>query len=411
VTRSIFFVGAGVESLPGITLAKSMELTVVASDIDPKAPGLQAADYAVLADAYSAEETLSAVRAVTESTGLKLNGVISLGVDAPLTVASVASFFGLKGVSIQTARLSSDKLLMKEQFQRSQLPIPRFAKAVGGDDIKDYRDLWRRVVVKPVDSRGARGVLKIDSHSEIDPNWAFHYAKGFSPSGRVMVEEFLEGPQVSTESLVVDGVAHTLGLADRNYGDFSRFSPHIIEDGGHLPTQLSSDTRFAILKLIQEAADSIGLANGVIKGDIVVSNGQPHIIEVAARLSGGYFCTHEIPLSTGVNFVGHAIRQALGESINAIDLKARLDCAVAQRYLFPSPGRVRSVSVPSWIGADPDVQLFELRIGVGDIVPEPVHHPSRSGVVITTGKSVEDAIRKAERVIASIDLSIEPVVV
>ena len=39
------------------------------------------------------------------------------------------------------------------------------------------------------------------------------------------------------------------------------------------------------------------------------------MIELAARLSGGFFCTREIPLNTGVDFVGAAIKLALGETV------------------------------------------------------------------------------------------------
>ena len=41
---------------------------------------------------------------------------------------------------------------------------------------------------------------------------------------------------------------------------------------------------------------------------------------MATRLSGGYFCSHEIPLSTGVDFVGNAIKIAMDEEINIKDL-------------------------------------------------------------------------------------------
>ncbi len=39
-----------------------------------------------------------------------------------------------------------------------------------------------------------------------------------------------------------------------------------------------------------------GLKNGIIKGDVVLSKDKkPYIIEVACRLSGGWFSSHQIP--------------------------------------------------------------------------------------------------------------------
>src|SRR5258708_790235 len=131
-----------------------------------------------------------------------------------------------------------------------------------------------------------------------------------------MVEEFHAGQQISTESILLEGVAYTPGLADRNYEFLDRFAPHIIENGGDLPTRLSAEEQQSIRDLIQQAAASMGVRNGVVKGDVVFHVGKPFIIELATRLSGGYFCTHEIPLSTGVDFVGGAIRLALGERVS-----------------------------------------------------------------------------------------------
>ena len=85
----------------------------------------------------------------------------------------------------------------------------------------------------------------------------------------------------------------------------------MIEDGGELPTRHDPAP---IADVVQRAAASLGVRDGVVKGDIVIHDGRPHVIELAARLSGGYLCTHEIPLSTGVDFVGCAIRVALGDT-------------------------------------------------------------------------------------------------
>ena len=67
------------------------------------------------------------------------------------------------------------------------------------------------------------------------------------------------------------------------------------------------------------------------------------------------------------------------------------------------------IHVPEWISLDLDVAYFELRVKVGDVVPVPIHHPSRSGVVIATGTSVAEAINKAEKVISSIEVVTERV--
>ena len=96
---------------------------------------------------------------------------------------------------------------MKRAVRRATGCRSRGSRAVGS--AAELAALEGPLIVKPVDSRGARGVIRLGAG--VDPEWAFAAARAESPTGRVMAERFLDGPQVSTESLVIGGVAHTVG--------------------------------------------------------------------------------------------------------------------------------------------------------------------------------------------------------
>jgi biotin carboxylase len=323
--------------------------------------------------------------------------------DIPKTVAAVAADLGLPGISEESARLSSDKLEMKLKFRTDGIPVPWFSLVESEAQLREIIDeRGLPLVIKPVDSRGARGVLRLTG--VVDLNWAYEFSASQSPSGRVMVEEFLEGPQISTESIVLEGVAHTPGLADRNYEFLEKFAPHIIENGGDLPTQLSAEGQRSICDLIQRAATSMGVVEGIVKGDVVFHEGRPFIIELATRLSGGYFCTHEIPLSTGVDFVGCAIRLALGEGISAEELVPRYQRCISQRYLFPAPGRVTGIAGAESVPERAGVVFCQIRLRVGDLVGPVNSHPARAGLVMATGESRREAMQRTEAAIRSIEI-------
>jgi len=129
---------------------------------------------------------------------------------------------------------------------------------------------------------------------------------------------------------------------------------------------------------------------------------------MAARLSGGYFCTHEIPLNTGVDFVGAAIRMALGEKIDSKDLMPTLNQGVAQRYFFPQPGKVVSIKGVKEVQARPEVALFEIRVKPGDIIGPVNSHPARAGVVIATGTDREDALINVKKAVHDIHIITQP---
>lgn len=402
--KTLLIVSAGIEAIAGIELAKSMGLHVVASDANPKAPGFALADDILVASTYDVEATVAAATRY-HSEVRPIDGVMCIASDVPLTVASVAATLGLPGIPVESARLATDKLAMKQRFAADGVPIPWFSAVESADHLKALVAAeGLPLVIKPVDSRGSRGVLRLQP--ETDLSWAYRTAKGHSPTGRVMLERFLPGPQVSTESLMIEGVAYTPGFADRNYEYLERYAPHIIENGGQLPSHLDDATQQAVRDLVQQAARSMGIRNGVVKGDVVVTGGKAHVIELAARLSGGYFCTHEIPLNTGVDLVRAVIRQALGMHVDPADLQPIFNRPVAQRYFFPQPGVVTAINGAEAFAEHPDVAYLELRVKPGDRIGPVDSHPARAGVVITTGKTRESAIALAAKVATEISINV-----
>ena len=77
---------------------------------------------------------------------------------------------------------------------------------------------------------------------------------------------------------------------------------------------------------------------------------------------------------------------------------------VAQRWLFPPPGRVVAISGADAVAARPEVELCELRVAVGDTVPPVTSHPARAGVVITTGDTREQAVAAAQSAVGAITI-------
>ena len=396
----LWVLSGGPEACPVIERATELGHRVVASDFRPEAPGLALASRGVVASVYDPEETLNAARRFAAREG-KPDGVLCAAADAPRTASRLAEYFGLPAVSLHAASLATDKLAMKERLAEAGVPIPWFHPVLGPDHLEElFQKEGPPLIVKPADSRGARGVIRLDE--EIDLGWAYAEARHHSPSGRVLVERFLEGPQVSTESLAFGSRVETPGFADRNYEFLERYAPFVVENGGDLPTRLPLDIQDQARDVVTQAAVALGLDIGVVKGDLVIHEGQAYVIELAARLSGGYLCSHHIPLSTGVDFVGAAIRQAVGEPVDPVELHPQKASGVAQRYFFPPPGLVTRVEGESEVAGREEVAMLELRVGPDDRIEPIQNHPGRAGLVIACGRNREDAIKAAESAIRGV---------
>jgi len=159
--RTLLIISGGIEAADAAKRAREMGLYVVVSDIDQNAPGFAFAQDRLIADVYGPEETLAAA-ARYHREKRRLDGVICVAADAPVTAALIAEGLGLPGISVATAKLACDKLAMKARFKAAGVPVPWFAAVTSLSELSDI--LGTRgtdLVIKPVDSRGSRGVQRL----------------------------------------------------------------------------------------------------------------------------------------------------------------------------------------------------------------------------------------------------------
>jgi len=402
--KTLLIVSGGIEAADAAKRAKEMGLYVVVSDRDPEAPGFAFADSCIIADVYGAAETASAAERFNRKIR-KIDGVICVAADAPVTTATVAARLGLPGISVETAELACDKLAMKRRFAERGVNVPWFAEVSTVHELQRIAiERGNNLVIKPVDSRGSRGVQRIAQVSDLAK--AYELARNHSPTQRVMVEEYLDGPQVSTESVIVDGRCYTPGFSDRNYEYLDTYAPFFIENGGDLPSHLPQDIQSKVKDLVASAAQALGVTSGTVKGDIVVHKGEPYVIELAARLSGGFFCTREIPLNSGVDFIGCAIKVALGEPVLPEELEPTASNAVIQRYAFPAPGRVVSVTGVEEAMKVTGIADVVVTAKPGDVIPPAGDKRPSAAMVLATGPSRDAALAAANDALARLRIKI-----
>jgi biotin carboxylase len=404
--RTVLFIGAGVESVPGIARAKAMGHYVVAGDMASNAPGFAHADSRLVVSTYDVDAMVEAALAF-DRTERSIDGVLSVATDVPLTVATVAQALGLPGIPLEAARIAMDKVLMMERLSEAGIKVPEFRLVRGLEELRQFAGTSKdTLVVKPVDSRGARGVLRVMAGDDLE--FAYNHALEHSPSGRVIVEKCIEGHQVSTESVLLEGAAYTPGFSDRNYEELERFAPYVIEDGGQQPSFMFDSDRAAISELAVAAGRALGIKKGIVKGDMVLSANGPMVIEIAPRLSGGWFCTDQIPLSTGVDVVGAAIKLALGDEVTESELTPTKNIGVAIRYFFSEPGRVVDIKNVSKFDNTEWVHKLGFFVAKGDEVGRVSNHTCRLGFVITKGATRDEAVSRAREVVEEIHIITEP---
>ncbi|MCK7481292.1 MAG: hypothetical protein M0C28_31980 [Candidatus Moduliflexus flocculans] len=117
------------------------------------------------------------------------------------------------------------------------------------------------MILKPVDNSASRGVFRIQDPASLERLFPLSLDQVRKPSVAIplIIESFPDGPQLSTESFIVDGRIHTVGLSLRNYELIDRFAPHVIENGGDLPPEtVASDRRRRLIASIDRGNGKSG---------------------------------------------------------------------------------------------------------------------------------------------------------
>ncbi|MCL2481666.1 MAG: ATP-grasp domain-containing protein, partial [Spirochaetaceae bacterium] len=301
---SVVILGAGIMQMPIIESANNMGLISIVFDGNNNAPGKKLSTYFENIDLKDHDSLLE--KSIYYNNICNIRAVFTAGTDFSYMVAWLSEKLGLKSISYETALKATDKSLMREAFSSANVSSPLFIMTTDININEDQvQKLGYPLVVKPVDSMGARGAVKIhDFHHLKD---AIKEAIKFSRSGKVIIEQFLQGAEFSLDAVIKDGNIHICGVADRHI----YFPPYFVEMGHTMPSAFPKEAVDKIINVFCDGIRAIGIDNGAAKGDIKYTDGKASIGEIAARLSGGYMSGWTFPYSTGFSVIDAALKIAL----------------------------------------------------------------------------------------------------
>lgn len=396
--KRILILGAGVMQGPAIRFAKERSWETVVVDGDPKAACVALADRFEHIDLKDKDAIEMFARTLKEDGGL--HGVLTAGTDFSATVAWVAERLSLPGIPYEVALDASDKSRMRARFRAEGVPSPEFLIVSSVPEPGFSLPFAYPAVVKPVDNMGSRGCRRVDDFKDL--RFAVADALSYSRSGRVIVEEFMEGPEFSVDSLVFNGEITICGLADRHIF----FSPYFIEMGHTMPTGLSPDKAAELLAVFEQGVRALGIRNGAAKGDVKLTPKGPMIGEIAARLSGGYMSGWTYPYASGVEPTKGALSIAVGEKPTGLQPTRSWTCA--ERAFISIPGVVSEILDGEISRRAEGVKELFFRIAPGSVVAFPENNVTKCGNVIASAPHRADAVRFAEAAARGVLIRLRP---
>lgn len=397
-SKKIMILGASILQLPAIEKALEMGLDVVAVDMNPDALG-----FGVQGVKKEVISTIDIPAVLEAAKRHGIHGIMTLASDMPMrTVATVAEEMGLVGISPDTAVKATNKAAMRQALEAHHVPIPQYRKVSGREAyLAAVADFTGPFMVKPADNSGSRGIIKVEDPADaVAAQKAYEYSHQHSRGGDVVVEEYMSGPEVSVETLTVDGQCHVIQITDKQ----TTGTPHFVEMGHTQPTAHDARTAEKIRQVAIAANRAVGITNGPSHTEIIVTPEGPKIVELGARLGGDCITTHLVPLSTGVDMVECCIRIALGERP---ELTPKFSRGSAIRYFSQTPGVVKAITGIETAQTMEGVRQVSIVHGVGETVGQIDSSGARMGFIIAQGADAQAAGTVCQKAMEAIKITIE----
>ena len=398
MAKKMMILGASALQVPAIKKAKEMGYEVISVDYDPEAVGFELADVKLVVSTLDQEEVLRQAQI------LEPDVVITSTSDGPVrTAAYVNEQLGKQpDLAYEDSLCATIKSYMRNRLKENHVPIPQYFIVHNETEfLEAVQAIKGDIIVKPADNAGSRGVVLVKKNplnGSMEPENVlkiYAYSRGNSRNGTIMVEEFMEGEEVSVESMTVNGETTVITITDK----MTTPPPYFVELGHVEPSRHPIELQEQIKEVAKQAVSAIRLQNGPAHTEIKLTKDGPKIVELAARLGGDFITSRLVPLSTGVDMVGSSVILATG---GRVDLERKWNKGAAIRFIPGEKGVITNISIPKEMEKSAGVEEIVLYKKVGDLVDGTKSSNDRLGHIIATGRDAEEAFARATDVLNKI---------
>jgi biotin carboxylase len=325
--------------------------------------------------------------------------------DAGVVIAALASeSLGLPHNPPAAAAATRDKHAMRLALSRGEVPQPSFAAfARGQDPTAAAAAIGFPLVVKPLSLSGSQGVIKVDSPDQLPSviGRVFDIAKSAGDDGgRVLLEQFVPGPEVAVEGMLWGGVLEVLAIFDKpDHPD----GPYFEETIYVTPSRLDRATQDEIERVTQAAITAIGLKEGPVHAELRVDRRKPSVIEVAGRSIGG-ICGRALSfglLDTSLETL--ILRHALGRRRG---LPRTRNASGVMMLPIAGPGTLAAIGGLEDAGKVDGIDAIEITAPIGTHL-RPVPESDRYlGFIFATGPEADDVVAALKKAHSLLDIVI-----
>lgn len=382
--KKILIIGAGINQLPIIQIAKDLGYYVAALSCQGDYPGFRVADEAVYLDVFDVPAIIEYAR------NNQIDGVLSDQSDmiAPV-VAQVAETLGLPTWGYENALNFTDKSRMRGLLERLGLPVPKSCTTDTVERALTFAEsIGFPIVIKPVDSFASRGVFIVHNKQELLD--CYSDSKKCSRSGLVIAEQYISGPQYFCQGFVDEGQLNLYAFSDRYYFNLPNMA---IPYTNAFPAKISKALQQRMTDMFTKVVNDAKPLFGHVWAEWIYNETTDtlYIVEFALRGAGANVTSHLIPAAYGVDSQQYLVKAAMGDNTSKFNDEVLLNKSAAFFCFVLPEGEVVSVEGLDDVSRIPGVMLSSIKpIKVGDIIPPIIDKTSRFGMILIKAENRDE---------------------
>lgn len=318
--KKILMLGGAMQQIPAIKQAKEKGYYTITCDYLPDNPGHK------YADEYYNVSTTDKEAVLELAKQLQIDSIVAYASDpAAPTAAYVAQEMGLPGNPYRSVEILTQKDLFRDFLQKNGFNTPQACGYTSFEAAKGEIDRFKfPVMVKPVDSSGSKGVVKIEDKSQLKA--AVEEALSYSRSKRIVIEEFIrkKGYQVSGDGFSVDGKLVFTSYGNELYS--GKGTREYVALGEFWPLLLSDELKQKVDDELQRLITALGMKTCAYNIEVILDeNDDVYVLELGPR-NGGSYIPQLIQYATGVDLIDYTLRAAVGEDCSDLKMAETKGC-------------------------------------------------------------------------------------
>lgn len=319
--KKLMILGGSRYALPVIKAAKQLGIYTITADYLPNNIAHKYSDEYVNVSIIDKEKTLEAAKE------REIDGIMSFACDpGVITAAYVAERMGLPNVGpYESVCILQNKRRFRDFLTQNGFTVPTAKGYKNTEDaLKDIGMFHWPVIVKPTDSAGSKGVMRVDDPKDLEKG--IQYALSYSHSNEFIIEDFItqNGYSSDTDSFSIDG---ELKFVSFNCQRFDREAINPYTPAAYSwPSSMTAAHQGELKGEIQRLLNLLGMRTAVYNIETRESvDGKAYIMELSPR-GGGNRLSECLRYATGVDMITNMVRYSVGLPVDEIVQKPYDGC-------------------------------------------------------------------------------------